>query len=793
MGLCKAILFLYLASGIIVVMARASEPLSRILPPHWVFSVGLVAAFLFFLSVGLAKKKPPCFREGRIGELVGILFGRLPHWLLSGVRRIVDGGLGILHPHRGEESPRGSLLWSLSVMSGASLLSIPVLFALDQPRGAWWTYQAFLLSLGLFFTIILNYYNLAISRFLRKSRESPLREVYQDEKDKIPSKKFERYITFFRGLVVMALAGLASIWAWARFLSGETSRLRFLLEPTLIDGDLDVLATLLLSFIAVLSAGLLVVYFYRIRWEKGEKRIIDSELSGDTDEADNMRDRRQEYRNVQAILYAPMATFVFPLPFLLSYLGEHWTLPFCHPLLTPGTVTRVVILGLFLASTVFMANTNRLNCPPGGTFIKIIGSILVLANVGFTFGLIFHNVDKERARDFYVWEMAKTADGSGEAAAGMLGYAGKRGWLAGERPSGLDEACGCSWSTVRPGEQSREGVRLAFSYYSHPGARRHQLYRYDYGMYQVRQAGIERDPASEVEAAYTMADLADNSGFDVSASRLAKKGVLLGEVVRRYYFAFESEDEPILPSAILRPGGEGRPARVWPVEEGGWEAFHEDLGEVVAGLAGQKSFGFDILGLSNDRSVRPSLRNKGIGNNAQLAEKRARVICSELKEAGYDANIMDVGSSGPTSDGLLRGAEAGFLSANASLTGRKRSGEGVTGYRAGVLRVVSKPLDHFFRFNDRFDTSGINYTQSVTLADALFYSSYTVTTTGYGIVPLAEEIKLYTALENVFELVIISILVAAALSERIKPSCLRKFEVTGVRRRSRQEDAETPR
>ncbi len=44
----------------------------------------------------------------------------------------------------------------------------------------------------------------------------------------------------------------------------------------------------------------------------------------------------------------------------------------------------------------------------------------------------------------------------------------------------------------------------------------------------------------------------------------------------------------------------------------------------------------------------------------------------------------------------------------------------------------------------------------VTLLDALFYSSYSITTTGYGIIPLDRWIKLLTFIENIFEVIIIT-------------------------------------
>jgi hypothetical protein len=54
--------------------------------------------------------------------------------------------------------------------------------------------------------------------------------------------------------------------------------------------------------------------------------------------------------------------------------------------------------------------------------------------------------------------------------------------------------------------------------------------------------------------------------------------------------------------------------------------------------------------------------------------------------------------------------------------------------------------------------------QYITLLDALFYSSYTVTTTGYGLIPLDSVIKLYTTFENLFEVLIIAGLLAIVLS-----------------------------
>jgi hypothetical protein len=56
--------------------------------------------------------------------------------------------------------------------------------------------------------------------------------------------------------------------------------------------------------------------------------------------------------------------------------------------------------------------------------------------------------------------------------------------------------------------------------------------------------------------------------------------------------------------------------------------------------------------------------------------------------------------------------------------------------------------------------------QYITLLDAFFYSGYTVTTTGYGLLPLDSVVKLYTTMENLFEVLIIAGLLGIVLSVR---------------------------
>ncbi|GEM_PF-6925988 len=55
---------------------------------------------------------------------------------------------------------------------------------------------------------------------------------------------------------------------------------------------------------------------------------------------------------------------------------------------------------------------------------------------------------------------------------------------------------------------------------------------------------------------------------------------------------------------------------------------------------------------------------------------------------------------------------------------------------------------------------------SITLLDALFYSSYSITTTGYGIIPLDCWIKLLTFIENIFEALIITGIMGSITNEQ---------------------------
>jgi hypothetical protein len=82
-----------------------------------------------------------------------------------------------------------------------------------------------------------------------------------------------------------------------------------------------------------------------------------------------------------------------------------------------------------------------------------------------------------------------------------------------------------------------------------------------------------------------------------------------------------------------------------------------------------------------------------------------------------------------------------------------------------------------------------NYvSQYITLLDAFFYSGYTVTTTGYGLLPLDSVVKLYTTMENLFEVLIIAGLLGIVLS--VRPSSFRFAKVTKRRENDNINDRE---
>lgn len=56
-----------------------------------------------------------------------------------------------------------------------------------------------------------------------------------------------------------------------------------------------------------------------------------------------------------------------------------------------------------------------------------------------------------------------------------------------------------------------------------------------------------------------------------------------------------------------------------------------------------------------------------------------------------------------------------------------------------------------------------HYSAAITLIDSMFYSIYTVTTTGYGIIPLSGSIKFFTSFENIFELLIVVVLLGVVI------------------------------
>jgi len=61
------------------------------------------------------------------------------------------------------------------------------------------------------------------------------------------------------------------------------------------------------------------------------------------------------------------------------------------------------------------------------------------------------------------------------------------------------------------------------------------------------------------------------------------------------------------------------------------------------------------------------------------------------------------------------------------------------------------------------DKKGERVSDYITLLDAMFYSSYTVTTTGYGMIPLDKWIKFFTVFENLFEFVIVNLVIGVII------------------------------
>ncbi|NDV23815.1 potassium channel family protein [Desulfovibrio sp. JC022] len=68
----------------------------------------------------------------------------------------------------------------------------------------------------------------------------------------------------------------------------------------------------------------------------------------------------------------------------------------------------------------------------------------------------------------------------------------------------------------------------------------------------------------------------------------------------------------------------------------------------------------------------------------------------------------------------------------------------------------------------------LHYSDAITLVDSMFYSMYTVTTTGYGIIPLSGSIKFFTTFENIFELLVIAVLLGIVIGN--PPSMRRRDE-----------------
>lgn len=68
-----------------------------------------------------------------------------------------------------------------------------------------------------------------------------------------------------------------------------------------------------------------------------------------------------------------------------------------------------------------------------------------------------------------------------------------------------------------------------------------------------------------------------------------------------------------------------------------------------------------------------------------------------------------------------------------------------------------------------FTPEKMDRSDRLTVADAMFYSAYSITNGGYGMTPLDPKIKFYTLLENFFELVIVAAVIATAITENGTP------------------------
>ena len=158
----------------------------------------------------------------------------------------------------------------------------------------------------------------------------------------------------------------------------------------------------------------------------------------------------------------------------------------------------------------------------------------------------------------------------------------------------------------------------------------------------------------------------------------------------------------------------------------------------------------------------PILQTNGTySSNYELAKARAERTRSLIKSVIESAPGEAVISIGSISSDYSEKQAPEFLGSKIpfDLLGRM----GARDMRASVVALTEIGT---FPLEDKYELDPLHYSDAITLTDAMFYSMYTVTTTGYGIIPLSGSIKAFTAFENIFELIIIAVLLGIVIGDR---------------------------